>query len=174
MISRKALNLVAIVLGAVAIALGAQISVPMMPVPMTLQTLAVLLAGGMLGHWRGVAAAALYLALGVSGAPVFAGGQSATGAEFLELKSAGYLAMFPVAAWIAGIGTRHPMRVLGCMVLAHAAVLAGGAVVLARHVGGNAAWTDGVVPFIPGVFVKSVLAAAVTVRARGVRREDVS
>lgn len=146
----------------------------MAPIPVTLQTLAVLLVGGVLGSWRGALAACFYLALGVAAVPVFAGWESAPGRAFLGLKSAGYLAAFPVAAWIAGVGARHPLRVFGCMLLAHVVVLTVGATVLAQHIGSGGAWTRGVVPFLPGALVKSVLAAAITVRVRGPRRQDVS
>lgn len=56
------------------IAVGARLDVPMHPVPMSLQSLAVL-AAGVIGGWRiGLAASLLYLAMGALGAPVFAGG----------------------------------------------------------------------------------------------------
>ena len=66
---------VALVLaGSVLIAISAQISVPMFPVPMTLQTLAVILVGLTLGARMGAASVLAYLAEGAAGLPVFANG----------------------------------------------------------------------------------------------------
>jgi len=71
---------------------GALLSVPFYPVPMTMQTLAVLLVGGLLGPKLGVAAVAGYLALGLAGAPVFHAGLS--GPAVLMGPTGGYLAGF--------------------------------------------------------------------------------
>ncbi|HQY99561.1 MAG TPA: biotin transporter BioY [Propionicimonas sp.] len=69
-------------------------------VPITLQTLAVVLAGLVLGPWRGSLATLLYLAVGFAGLPVFAGG--AAGLAVLAKPSVGYLLAFPIGAAIAG------------------------------------------------------------------------
>ncbi len=74
--------------------------VPIGPVPITLQTLAILLTGLVLGHWRGLAATVLYVVVGLAGLPVFAGG--AAGLGILAKPSAGYLLSFPLAALVAG------------------------------------------------------------------------
>jgi biotin transporter BioY len=65
-------------LGALLVALSAQVVVPVpfSPVPMTLQPLAVLAVGGLLGPVAGVSALIIYIALGALGLPVFAGGGS--------------------------------------------------------------------------------------------------
>lgn len=92
-----------LVLGFVAAnALLAQISVPVpgTPVPMTLQTLAVRLTGGVLGSRLGAITLLSYLLAGSLSLPVFAGG--AGGAERLVGPTAGYLAGFVVAAWLMG------------------------------------------------------------------------
>ena len=85
--------------------------VPIGPVPITLQTLGVALAGLVLGPWRGFAATALYLLVGFAGLPVFAGGASGLGV--LGKPSIGYLLSFPFAALVAGLlarwlGGRNP------------------------------------------------------------------
>ena len=85
--------------------------IPIGPVPITLQTLGVALAGLVLGPWRGFAATALYLVVGFAGLPVFAGG--AAGLGVLGKRSIGYLLSFPVAALVAGLfaqwfGGRQP------------------------------------------------------------------
>ncbi len=69
-------------------------------VPITLQTLAVLLAGAVLGPWRGASAVALYLIVGTAGAPIFAG-RSAGFAPWAG-PTAGFLAGFIVAAFVTG------------------------------------------------------------------------
>src|ERR687883_659666 len=91
-----------IALGAVYVAVAAQFAVPVpfSPVPMTLQPLAVLAVGGVLGAAGGAAALAAYLALGMLGAPVFAGG--ASGIAHLIGPTGGYLLAFPVAAAVVG------------------------------------------------------------------------
>lgn len=76
-------------------------AIPIGPVPITLQTLAVVLAGLVLGPWRGMAATALYLVVGLVGLPVFAGG--AGGLGVLAKPSVGYLLSFPVASLVAGL-----------------------------------------------------------------------
>lgn len=69
-------------------------------VPITLQTLAVILAGMVLGPGRGAAAVGLYLVAGLAGLPVFSGFSSGVGV--LAGPSAGYLLSFPLAAFVAG------------------------------------------------------------------------
>lgn len=143
------------------IAAGAQVTVPMVPVPMTLQTLAVLAAGLLLGPGRGALAAWGYLALVLLGLPVLADGASAPGADFLVLRSAGYVVGFVPGAWVAGrLGAgRGGARAVGAGLAGHAVVLTLGVSVLARSLGLQAAVEHGLVPFLPGAVVKSLVAA---------------
>jgi biotin transport system substrate-specific component len=84
-------------------AIGAQITIPVQPVPFTLQTLFVILAGGMLGAKRGAYSMILYLALGCMGLPVFAQTPDATiGIAKLFGPTGGYLISFPFAALLTG------------------------------------------------------------------------
>lgn len=86
-------------------------------VPITLQTLTVMLAGCILGPVRGFAAATLYLALGAVGLPVFAGHAAGIG-EFSG-PTAGYLVSFPLAAALGGLlmkyvaGRRRTRAIVG-------------------------------------------------------------
>lgn len=91
--------------GMLALVLGAWLSVPFYPVPLTMQTLAVLVVGGLLGPRLGVAAVAGYLALGLTGAPVFHGGIGGP-AVFLG-PTGGYLLGFLPAVFLMGLFARR-------------------------------------------------------------------
>ncbi len=84
-----------------ATALGARLEIPHEPVPYTLQTLVVLLAGAFLGARNGAISQVAYLASGALGAPVFAGG--AFGPAVLFGPTGGYLLAFPVSAAAVGL-----------------------------------------------------------------------
>ena len=81
-------------------ALGAQVDIPTEPVPFTLQTFFVMMAGALLGSRKGALSMAIYLCLGIIGMPVFASG--GFGIARLVGPTGGYLLAFPVAAWIIG------------------------------------------------------------------------
>ncbi len=84
-------------------AIAAQFTIPVKPVPFTLQTVAVLLAGAFLGAKKGAYSQLLYLALGVIGLPVFAQiPDGAIGFARLFGPTGGYLLAFPLAAFITG------------------------------------------------------------------------
>ena len=148
---------------ALLIAACAQIAVPMVPVPMTLQTFAVLLSGAVLGGGWGAAAVLLYLVLAALGLPVLAEGGSGLG-RFTG-PTAGYLFAFPLAALIAGEFGRRPLfrkaaaeTVL--MIGAHLLILALGAAWLAVSLGLRDALANGFTPFLIGAAVKSVAVVA--------------
>lgn len=87
-----------IIVFALLTAIGARIEIPHQPVPFTLQTFFVLLAGAFLGVRNGVLSQFLYLAMGASGLPVFALGN--VGLVKLLGPTGGYLLSFPVAAFV--------------------------------------------------------------------------
>jgi len=95
---------VAVVLGALVVAAAAQVSVPLpgTPVPITLQPLAVLLVGGLLGAPLGALSMILYLAMGAAGLPVFTPTVPLVGVARLFGPTGGYLLAYPVAAWAVG------------------------------------------------------------------------
>jgi len=152
------------------IALCAHVSVPLYftPVPITLQTMAVILVGLTLGPALGSAALVLYLAEGAMGLPVFSPNGPGGIAQLLG-PTAGYLFSYPLAAAAAG-GVVRAVR-LGRSQLP-AAILAGlaasififamGAGWLAHllHLNANAAWHLGVQPFLPGEILKIAAAAS--------------
>jgi biotin transport system substrate-specific component len=151
---------------------GAWVSVPFYPVPMTMQTLAVLLVGGLLGPRLGSASVAGYLALGLAGAPVFHSGLS--GPAVLAGPTGGYLVGFLLAALLMGSvaaragapasgRTRSLRRLVALAVgalLAEVAIYAAGvpwlALVAGLDLGGAVA--VGVVPFILGDLLKVAVA----------------
>ncbi len=155
-----------------ACALLPAIPVAGLPVPVTLQTFGVALAGAVLGARRGSLAVLLYLLVGLAGAPVFSGGMGGLGV--LARPSAGYLLAFPLAALLTGWLTERVLRsrtwghgrraVVGIF----GATTAGSLLVI--HPLGIAVlgWRLGLSPleaaaagavFIPGDLVKNALAA---------------
>ncbi len=163
------LRLAGIAMGTLAVAAAAQVAVPvpLSPVPMTLQPLAVLAVGGLLGGASGVAALTAYLALGALGFPVFAGG--AGGALHLVGPTGGYLLAFPVAAGMTGaLASRGGvLRTLVACALGMVMIHVGGVAQLAV-LGGDpaAAFRVGFVPFVTGDLLKVGLAAAVILGLR--------
>ena len=163
-------KLIGIAFGTLAVAAAAQVAVPvpLSPVPMTLQPLAVLAVGGVLGGVGGVAALPAYLALGALGLPVFAGG--AGGAIHLLGPTGGYLLAFPVAAGVTGAliaGRSGVIRTLAACAVGMVVIHLGGVAQLAL-LGGDAstAFRVGFVPFFTGDLLKVGLAAAVILGVR--------
>lgn len=160
---------VKIVLGSAALAVSAKIQVPFWPVPMTMQTLAVLLLGVGLGPWPGALAVLAYLIEGAAGLPVFAGSIAGPGA--LAGPTAGFLAGFAPAAaltgWLAARGgTRTGPLGFTTMLAGHAVVFIPGVAWLATLVGWEKAVMLGLAPFIAGTVVKSALAAGLVLATR--------
>ena len=143
------------------------VPVPFSPVPMTLQPLAVLAVGGLLGPAAGAGALVLYLALGMLGLPVFAGGSS--GFVHVLGPTGGYLLAFPAAAAVAGHAARGNggiLRALLFCTLGMAVIHLGGTAQLAMLGGDPAtAFRIGFVPFFSGDLLKVGLAAAVILLA---------
>jgi biotin transport system substrate-specific component len=140
---------------------GAYIEIPLKPVPITMQTLFVLLAGASIGAGWGSLSQVMYVALGIAGLPVFAGG--ASGAAILAGPTGGYLLSFLVAPWVIGTLLRRSNRIawqLFAFTAGKLVILAMGVTHLAlfyTHDLGQAL-AVGVVPFLPGGVFK-VLAA---------------
>lgn len=155
---------------ALLMAVCAQIAVPMVPVPMTMQTWAVLLAGVALGPVRGAGAVLLYLAAGLAGLPVLSDG--ASGAGPFTGPTAGYLLGFVLAAGVAGgLSSRgrlsRNLPAIAWMIGLHGLILALGAAWLAGSIGPGPALENGLLPFLPGAVLKSLLVVAA---ARGLAR----
>lgn len=139
-----------------------RVQVGFSPVPISGQTLAVLLVGATLGSRRGALAMLTYLAEGAMGLPVFAG---AGGAARLVGPTGGYLAGFVVAAfivgWLAERGwDRRPVTTALAMLAGNTAIYLFGVSWLAILMGAENALPMGLYPFIIGDLLKLVLAVA--------------
>ncbi len=153
---------------AVLTALTARVSIPLpfTPVPITLQVLAVLLAGLTLGARAGAASQLAYLAAIVAGLPLTAKGLGGI-AAFLS-PTAGYLLAFAPAAFVVGTLARPGWRTWLAMLAGIGVIYLGGASWLAVWLGGDwgKAWSLGVAPFVGVDLAKAVIAAAVVDGAR--------
>lgn len=149
-------------------ALGAYLIIPMVPVPITLQTLFCGLSGALLGSYLGAMSQAVYLLLGVIGLPVFAGGKSGLGILFGP--TGGYLVGFVAAAFVTGKVMALRRSPSFCWTLS---AIGAGQVVLyglgilqlslvAKLSLEKALWV-GLLPFLPGDLLK-ITAAAVLCR----------
>lgn len=162
--------------GTAFLAASARISIPLpfTPVPITAQTLAVLLVGALYGSRLGLATLLAYLAEGLAGLPVFH--QGTFGPAVLFGPTGGYLIGFAVAAFIVGwlLEERRPgvLATVAAFLIGDIVLNALGALWLAHFVGVGHAWTDGVLPFIPGEVIKIVVATAVLASGRRLLARD--
>jgi biotin transport system substrate-specific component len=156
---------------AVTTAVAAQISIPLpnTPVPLTLQTLAVLAGAAALGSVRATLAQGLYLVLALVGLPVLApvDGSHVSGRAVFSMASLGYVVGFIVASFV--VGKIAKLGVTKSSVQTALAFLAGSAVIYlfgatwlahAKHVSASLAIEWGVRPFLLGDVIKAVLAGA--------------
>lgn len=167
-----------LVLGLTAfVALSARISffLPFTPVPITLQPLAVLLTGALLGRWRGAFVLLAYLGEGLAGLPVFSAGRSAWSPASAALPAvplilgptAGYLFSYPFVAflvgWLAERGwDRRYWTAVVALTLGTAVIYLFGTLWLAQFSGSvQLAVAQGILPFLPGDAAKILVGAAV-------------
>jgi len=152
--------------GAALLILGSRISFPLPgnPVPITLQTLAVLLVGGALGLRRGAISTVLFIALGVVGVPVFA--ESRHGVDVILGATGGYLIGFILAAALVGrlaeLGwDRHLGGSVGMNLIGTAVIYLIGVpwLAVAASVSLGQAITLGLLPFLVGDVIKLLVAA---------------
>lgn len=167
------------VLGSIFVAVCAQITVPLWPVPITGQTFAVLVVGMAYGMRLGAASLLLYLMLGVVDLPVFA--NQASGFEVLMGPSGGYIIGFVLAAGALGYlaergWDRHPATTALAMIIGNAVLYVPGLLWLWKFYAGpgieyvasagaetafGAAIMAGLIPFLIGDALKLLLAAAI-------------
>jgi len=149
--------------GSLLLALLAQLEIllPFSPVPITGQTLGVLLLGALLGRWRGSLAILAYITEGVAGLPVFAG--AAAGPVVLFGPTAGYIFGFVIAAFLIGMlaekgWDRKVWTASAMMIIGTAIIYLCGMVWLANFVPADKILMSGVIPFLPGAMIKIALA----------------
>jgi biotin transport system substrate-specific component len=168
-------SVILIALGTAVLTLSAKINLPLPYVPMTLQTLAVLMIGAAYGSRLGAMTVIAYLAEGAIGLPVFAG--PVGGLASLVGPTAGYLAGFVLAAfmtgWLSERGWDRSVPLLFvAMGIGHIVILACGFAWLAfgMKLGIEKAWLVGIAPFIAASVIKNALGAALVPAIR--RRLD--
>lgn len=151
-------------LGTALLTLSAKVNLPLPYVPMTLQTLVVLMIGAAYGWRLGSATVIAYLAEGAIGLPVFAG--PVGGLTPLVGPTAGYLYGFVLAAfatgWLSQRGwDRSVVWLFVAMAIGHVLILGTGFAWLAfgMKLGVDKAWLVGIVPFIAASLVKNALGA---------------
>lgn len=159
-----------VVVGSLVVAGLAQLSVrlPFTPVPVTGQTLAVLVVGASLGPVRGGISLLLYLAQGAAGLPVFAEGGAGVARLLLPSVTGGYLWGFVVAAFVVGAlaerrWDRRLSSAIGAMLLGEITIFFCGVVWLSAALGvpGSEALELGLYPFVLGELVKLLVAAGI-------------
>lgn len=176
--ARKLSNLPPLVLGILGLALvslaaQATLEIPLSPVPVTLQTLAVMLVAGIAGPRSAALSMLAYLAAGALGAPVFADGGS--GVDILLGPTGGFLWAFPVAAWSVGQGlqrSRGPWSRGAVIIAGHMGIMALGCLGLLAFGREPADISRLVLQLAPGCIVKSGTALLLLELAgfRGTRR----
>ena len=158
-------NIFTIILGSFLIAILAQVSIPIpfTPIPITGQTIGVILVGGLLGARRGAMAVLTYLMEGAIGLPVFA--QMKAGAHVLVGPTAGYLWGFVFAAFLIGYLAEKGWTVkpassfFSCFAATTLILVLGTLYLAAFSVGFNEALIMGFYPFLVGDVVKSAICA---------------
>jgi biotin transport system substrate-specific component len=160
-----AIKLVAVLFGTALMTASSYVSVPMIPVPMTMQTLAATLIGALYGWRLGALTIAVWLMQGALGLPVFSNGTG--GIARLIGPTGGYLFGFIIAAaltgWLAQRGWTGDriVRSFFSMLAGTAVIMLMGWAWLANMIGPEKAFWAGIVPFVLGGIVKSALGAAI-------------
>ena len=146
------------------------IPLPYTPVPFTLQIMAVMASGLLLGARLGWLAQIEYLAIGFLGAPVFAGGNAGIAYLLNPRMTGGYLLAFPAAAWICGYAAqRWPSfagRMAGCfaaIVVIYASGIAWMHFAMAQSISVSVAF--GIIPFVVMDVIKAVIASVCSKRS---------
>ena len=161
-VSKTASQIILIIAASLLLGISAQFSInlPFSPVPITGQTLVVLLIGCLMGKYHGMAAISLYLAQGAVGFPVFAGGKSG----FITLfgPTGGYLFGFIVAVYVVGILTdlrynRSILYTIFSLILGNLIIYIFGLFWLVQFVGESNALQFGLYPFLVGDLLKILL-----------------
>lgn len=159
-------NITLAVLGSMALWISAKISIPFWPVPLTMQTLVVLMIGMAFGSRLGMATVLLYLAEGAAGLPVFSGTpEKGIGLAYMLGTTGGYLIGFVLAAGVVGHlaergWDRNPVSTAVAMLIGNVIIYIPGLLWLGAIVGwDNPVLAWGLTPFLAGDTLKLALAA---------------
>lgn len=176
--NRAANAVIGVVFFILATALGAYVRIPVAgsPVPITLQTFFVVLAGAVLGRRLGIASQLGYLMLGVSGIPVFQG--ASFGIAHILGPTGGYLAGFVLAAylvgWLTGFKGSNIYWIIASFIVGNIALYTLGVLwlMILYKINISSAVSIGILPFIPGealkVFFASVVYSGISERSKRV------
>jgi biotin transport system substrate-specific component len=159
--------------------LGGFIKIPFFPVPFTLQTLFVYLAGDLLGGKKGAMSQVLFLVIGLAGIPIFSKGG---GPAYILQPTFGYLLAFPFAAWVIGICVekfkilKKWYSIFICNGIGLVIIYLIGVVYLYINLnfiaGKELSWIhlcwSGAIIFLPGDLIKMALAASLAIRLKSV------
>jgi biotin transport system substrate-specific component len=157
---------VAAVFGVCLLTLSAKVQVPFWPVPMTMQTLVVLMLGMAYGSRLAAGTVVAYLLAGAAGLPVFAGTpERGIGLAYMMGPTAGFLFGFVIATWIVGFlaergWDRNFLTCGAAMIAGHAAISLSGVLWLAVLMGTTKAIDVGLVPFLASSALKTALGTA--------------
>ena len=159
-------NAVIVLAGSLLLTLSAKLSIPFLPVPMTLQTLVVLCLGMLLGPRLGAAAVLAYLAQGAIGLPVFAGTpEKGIGLAYMLQHTGGYLIGFVFAAYTVGKlaqrrWDRSILTTIAAMLIGNAVIYIFGLLWLGSLIGWDKpVLAFGLTPFLLGDLAKVLIAA---------------
>ncbi len=156
-------EIILVLLGAAAVAASARAAIHIGPVPITLQTFAVLLVAALLGSARGPASILTYLAAGSAAPVLFANPLGLAG------PTGGYLIGFVISAWLTGMlfergWGRNRTTMLSALIIGTAVIFAVGVPWLMMFVPASAVLKVGLLPFLPGAALKIALAGIVLTR----------
>lgn len=155
----------AVLFGVCLLTLSAKIQVPFWPVPMTMQTLVVLMLGMAYGSRMAAGTVLAYLLVGAAGFPVLAGTpERGIGLAYMMGPTGGFLIGFMLAAWVVGFLAERGFdrSLLACgaaMLLGHVVISLSGVVWLAALLGTSKAISAGFVPFLASSLLKTALGA---------------
>lgn len=157
------------VVGSALLTASAKVQVPFFPVPMTMQTMVVLLLGMTLEPWLALTTVLFYLGQGALGLPVFAGTpEKGIGLAYLAGPTGGYLVGFALSAfavsWIAARQRDLPGLAMAAL-MGFALIYLPGVLWLSSLIGLEQALLAGVAPFVLGDVLKAALAVAIVLGA---------
>ena len=164
-------------LGSILLAISSKIKIPFYPVPMTMQTLVVLLIGVVFGWKLGVATITLYFFEGIVGLPVFAGTpEKGIGLAYFSGPTMGYLLGFIPAVFISGfikVNLKYNLfyrLILNFLLFTFSVsfIYIFGLIWLLNFVPIDKLWALGVYPFLPAELLKiSILTICITIINKG-------